>query len=227
MEEITDEELDKMIAEKEAEKTEKTEKTQEVVVAQPNFVQPKFEQTQFAKNMEEVKLNVLKEASVEDTKFVETIKKNLKEAATTNTEVEKEKANLEKEQVKSEGKKIEKEQVKTSNEIAEEKWNNRQKWRQFIYDGVKPIMTFVGITDPMNCFLTIFFTVILIIPFFVAKLWNATIGALLLGACDKDRSNSIKGLFWTILVVMLLCLLLAAGYLFLKSQGIDLLSRFK
>lgn len=191
------------------------------------YVQPKFEKTAFAEKMEDVKINVLKEAALNDDKFVETVKTNLKKAAVAQTEIEHDKAQLEKQQVESESKKESKKQQKIENEIKEDKWDNRQKWRKFVFDGVKPILNFVGITDPMNIFLTIVFTVILFVPFLVAKLWNGTIGALLLGACDKDRSKSMKGLIWTILVLVILIALFILVYLFLKSQGIDLLVKLR
>lgn len=223
MEDITDEELDKLIAEKESKQEIHSENLPEIKPSN-NFVQAKFENSAFENKMEDVKLNVLKQASTEDNKFVNTIKENLKEAAIKNTEVEQNKADLKNEQVKSEKKKVEKEQKQTEHEIAENKWNNREKWREFVYNGVKPIMKFVGIDDPMSIILTVIYTIILFIPFLVAKLWNGTVGALIHGACDKDRSKTMKGFIWTILGIGLLFGLFCAIYLFLHSQGIDILS---
>lgn len=220
MDEIKDEELDAIIEEKKKEEEIKLD----IVEAQQNFIQPKFEKTEFENKMEEVKLNVLQQASIEDDKFVNTIKQNLKEAAIKNTEVEQNKAELQNKQVESEKKKTDKEIQKTEHEIKEDKWENRERWRQYVYNGVKPIMKFVGIDDPMSIILMIVFTIGLIIPFFIAKLWNGTIGALIHGACDKDRSKTMKGFIWTILGISLVLGVLMLITLFLKSQGIDILS---
>ncbi len=218
MDEIKDEELDKILEDKE-----NTETALEVK-NENNFVQPKFEKTNFENKMEEVKLNVLKEASVEDDKFVDTIKENLKKAAIKNTEIEQNKAILQNKQVESEKKKTDKEIFKTEHEIKEDKWENREKWRQYTYNGVKPIMKFVGIDEPMSIFMTIVFTVLLFIPFLIAKFWNGTIGALIVGASDKDRSKAMKGFIWTVLAIAFLFGLICLIILFLKSQGIDALS---
>lgn len=218
MDEIKDEELDKILEGKE-----NTETALEVR-NENNFVQPKFEKTNFENKMEEVKLNVLKEASIDDDKFVDTIKENLKKAAIKNTEIEQNKAILQNKQVESEKKKTDKEIFKTEHEIKEDKWENREKWRQYTYNGVKPIMKFVGIDEPMSIFMTIVFTVLLFIPFLIAKFWNGTIGALIVGASDKDRSKAMKGFIWTVLAVTFLFGLICLIILFLKSQGIDALS---
>ena len=218
MDEIKDEELDKILEDKE-----NTETALEVR-NENNFVQPKFEKTNFENKMEEVKLNVLKEASIDDDKFVDTIKENLKKAAIKNTEIEQNKAILQNKQVESEKKKTDKEIFKTEHEIKEDKWENREKWRQYTYNGVKPIMKFVGIDEPMSIFMTIVFTTLLFIPFLIAKFWNGTIGALIVGASDKDRSKAMKGFIWTVLAVAFLFGLICLIILFLKSQGIDALS---
>lgn len=217
MSEIKDEELDKILEEKQNE-------TALEVKHENNFIQPKFEQTQFENKMEEVKLNVLKEASIEDNKFVDTIKENLKKAAIKNTEIEQNKAELQNKQVESEKKKTDKEIQQTEHKIREDKWENREKWRRYVYNGVKPIMNFVGIDEPMSIFMTCIFTMLLFIPFLIAKFWNGTIGALINGACDKDRSKTMKGFIWTVLGIALMFGLICLIVLFLKTQGIDALS---
>lgn len=218
MEEIKDEELDKILEEKQNE-----EKALEVR-QETNYIQPKFEKTGFENKMEEVKLNVLKEAAIDDNKFVNTIKENLKKAAIKNTEIEQNKAELQNKQVESEQKKTDKEIQKTQHEIKEDKWNNREKWRRYFYNGVKPIMTFVGIEEPMSILLTVVFTIILFVPFLICKFWNGTIGALISGACDKDRTKTMKGFIWTILGITFLFGFICLIIIFLKSQGIDALS---
>ena len=188
---------------------------------------PSITQSQFATKMEDVKIDVLKNASLEDTKFTDTIKNNLKKAAAKHTEVEVKKADLTIQKVEKESKEVTREQKKTEQSIAEDKWSNRQKFRQYVYDGVKPIMEFVGIKTPFSVILMCLFTLLLIIPFFIAKLYNGTIGLLISGACDKDRSKTVKATLWTILLLIVILGLFVAIYLFLKSQGIDILAKLK
>ena len=60
----------------------------------------------FAEKMDDVKVNVLEQASEEDKKFVETVKENLKDAAVKHTEVEQEKAKFAKQKVQFEEEKL-------------------------------------------------------------------------------------------------------------------------
>ena len=145
MDTIEDKELDEILEQrKEAKELAKIEEHQNEVV------QPKFEQTNFGKKMDDVKQNIIAEAAANDDKFVETVKENLKDAAITATEVEQEKQKLEKQQVNAEQEKLGRTQKQIEHGVAEDKWLNRQKRRQYHYDGVKPIMEFVGISSPMN-----------------------------------------------------------------------------
>lgn len=220
MQEITDEELDKIIAEKES---------KSLTVNNQNQTQPvvKFAKSKFAENMEQVKQDLLADASTKDDKFVKEVTDNLKEAAKKITEIEKDKASYEKHQIEVEDKKLSYEDDKTKHRSKEDKWENTQKAREHMYNGVKPIMKYVGIDEPLACGLTVIFTIVLIIPFFISKLWNGTIGALLCGATDKDRSKSMKGFIWTVLAVLLIFAIVIAIYLLLRTQNIDLLRKFK
>lgn len=209
MEDIKDEELDKMLAERK----EKSELTTQNEVKQ-------FAETEFGKRMTEVKVNVLEEAQQNDEQFVETVKSNLKKAAVTATEVEQEKQEYEKQQVQAESEKLSRAQKQNEHKIKEDVWANRQKRRQYHFDGVKPIMSFVEIKEPMNLFVLYFLTVVLIVPFLLAKLWRGTIGALIAGGCDSNRPKFAKGFIWTLLALAAACVLGGLIYLFLKWQQI-------
>lgn len=174
----------------------------------------------FADKMDDVKVNVLEQAREEDKKFVETVKENLKDAAVKHTEVEKEKAKFAEQKVKYEEEKLDTKQKRNEQQQLEDKWENRRKRRQYHYDGVKPIMTFVGIENPLNLFLLYFLTLILVWFFLAAKLFQGTIGALISGASDGNRTKAAKGFIWTVLGVFTLFIVGAIVYLFLKWQGI-------
>lgn len=174
----------------------------------------------FSQRMDVVKTKILQDASTSDEGFVETIKKNVKEAAVTHTEVEKEKAAFAKQSVQYEQEKLSTKQQKNTNEAKEDKWANREKRREFHYNGVKPVMEFVGITKPMNIFLLYFLTFVLIWFFLLSKLWKGTIGALIAGAESDNRSKSVKGFLWTVVGLFAVGILSALVYLFLKWQGI-------
>lgn len=222
MDEIKDDSLDLLI-EKKAQELNNQLSTK---VENDNIVQT-TQRSSFAKKMDDVKIDVLAEASTEDKNFVTTIKNNLKKAAVTHTEVEKDKADLEKQQVQSDSEKLSNQQQKNKHEMAQDKWENKQKFRQYVYDGVKPIMTFVGINDPMSVVLMIFLSFVLLPFFLVSKLWNGTIGLLICGACDGNRSKAMKGLIWTLLAIILICIIFVAIFLFLKWQGIDILEKLR
>lgn len=174
----------------------------------------------FTDRMDDVKLKILQDASISDEKFVKTIKDNVKEAAVVNTEVEREREAFAKQSVQYEREKLSTKQQKNTIEATEDKWANREKRREFHYNGVKPIMEFVGISKPMNLLLLYFLTAVLIWFFLLAKLWRGTIGALIAGAEDANRPKTVKGLLWTLLAVVVIGILAALVYLFLKWQGI-------
>lgn len=174
----------------------------------------------FTDRMDDVKLKILQDASASDEKFVKTIKDNVKEAAVVNTEVEREREAFAKQSVQYEREKLSTKQQKNTIEATEDKWANREKRREFHYNGVKPIMEFVGISKPMNLALLYFLSFILVWFFLLAKLWRGTIGALIAGAEDANRPKTVKGFLWTLLAVVVIGILAALVYLFLKWQGI-------
>lgn len=176
--------------------------------------------SEFAKRMDDVKVQVLENASNEDEKFVKTVKENLKDAAVKHTEVEQKKAEFVKQKVQFEQEKLETKQKENVHQQQEDKWANRQKRRQYHYDGVKPIMQFVGIETPMNLLLLYFLTLVLVWFFLIGKLLKGTIGALLAGASDANRPKAVKGFLWTLLAFIAVIIIAMVVYLFLRWQGI-------
>lgn len=176
--------------------------------------------SEFAKRMDDVKVQVLENASNEDEKFVKTVKENLKDAAVKHTEVEQKKAEFVKQKVQFEQEKLETKQKENVHQQQEDKWANRQKRRQYHYDGVKPIMQFVGIETPMNLLLLYFLTLVLVWFFLISKLLKGTIGALIAGASDADRPKAVKGFLWTLLAIFTVIIIAMAVYLFLCWQEI-------
>lgn len=176
--------------------------------------------SEFAKRMDDVKVQVLENASNEDEKFVKTVKENLKDAAVKHTEVEQKKAEFVKQKVQYEQEKLETKQKENVHQQQEDKWANRQKRRQYHYDGVKPIMQFVGIETPMNLLLLYFLTLVLVWFFLISKLLKGTIGALIAGASDADRPKAVKGFLWTLLAFIAVIIIAMVVYLFLRWQGI-------
>lgn len=184
-------------------------------------------QTQFSQNMDIVKENILKTSAVEDKEFIETIKDNVKEAAVKLTEVEKDKANYQQQEVQYKSELLDTEQLKNVHVQKEDKWDNKQKRRQFHYEGVKPIMEFVGITQPMNLFFLYLLSALLLPLFILAKLIRGSFGTLIAGAIDSNRPKTAKGFLWTIICIFAVFTLVCLVYLFLKWQGIDILANIK
>lgn len=176
--------------------------------------------SEFAKRMDDVKVQVLENASNEDEKFVKTVKENLKDAAVKHTQVEQKKAEFVKQKVQFEQEKLETKQKENVHQQQEDKWANRQKRRQYHYDGVKPIMQFVGIETPMNLLLLYFLTLVLVWFFLISKLLKGTIGTLIAGASDADRPKAVKGFLWTLLAIFTVIIIAMAVYLFLRWQEI-------
>lgn len=211
----------KLNADNECSTATSTEDSTDVVAIENNSVDVKEQaKTKFEHAMDAVKLNVLAEAANEDEKFVKTVKETLKSAAVSNTQVEESKANLEKKKVEYQAATVNTAIMQNEHQAAENKWLNREKKRQYHYNGVKPIMMFAGIEEPLNLFLLYLLTLILSPFFLLAKLLRGTIGILLSAACDPDKPKSIKGLIWTILATITILTITAVVYLFLKWQGL-------
>lgn len=222
MDTIEDKELDEILEQrKEAKELAKVEEKQHEVV------QPKFEQTNFGKKMDDVKQTILAEAAANDDEFVTTVKENLKDAAITATEVEQEKQKLEKQQVNAEQEKLGRTQKQIEHGVAEDKWLNRQKRRQYHYDGVKPIMDFVGIESPMNEVVLYLITVLIFPIFFLDKMFKGTIGALLFGACDGNRPKQMRGFMWTMLGILMVVVVIAIICGLLVAFGVDVFAGIK
>ena len=220
---IEDKELDEI----ESEKKELATQEQEVVANNTPLQSTSDIHTEFSNKMETVKQNLLVNAASKDDEFVEQVTSNIKEAALTLTKVEKSKADYQQQEVDYKSDKLTTEQKKEEHTQKEDKWTNAQKCREFHYNGVKPIMQFVGIETPMNLGMLYFLTILLVIPFFIATLIKGTFGALISGATDKDRAKSVKGFLWTMTAVLAVILIACIVYLILKWLGIDILANIK
>ena len=177
-------------------------------------------ETQFGAAMEQVKLNVLAEASAEDEQFVDRVKSTLKKAAVKHTEVEEKRADFEKQKVDFASEVLQTEQQKNEHRAIEDKWANRERKRQYHYNGVKPIMHFVGIEEPLNLFLLYLLTLVLSPFFLICKFLKGTVGALIAGASDEDRPKAVKGFLWTLIAIIAVMAIAAVVYLFLTWQGL-------
>lgn len=167
----------------------------------------------FTKAVDAAKINILQEASVNDKKFTDDFRDKLKEATLKLAEVEREKANLEKQNIEYHQEILETKQLLNEQKQAEDKWNNRQKSREYHYNGVKPIMEFVGIKQPMNIALLYSLTLFLLPFFLFAKFWKGTIGALIAGAEDSDRPKAVRGFLCTLLAIVAVGIIAFVTYL--------------
>lgn len=184
-------------------------------------------ETDFAKQMNKVKTDVLDTAHQTDDDFKQQVVENVKQAAVKLTKVEKDKAEYQEQQVEYESQKLETKQQEEAHMQIENAWDNRRKKRQYHYDGVKPIMEFIGINEPMNLLFLYCFALLACGPFLLQKIWDITIGALFVGACNKDRSKTAKAFIWTILAIFVLFIVFVTIYLFLLWQEIDILKFLK
>lgn len=174
----------------------------------------------FTKAVDTAKINVLQEASVSDKKFTDDFRDKLKEATLKLAEVEREKANLEKQNIEYHQEILETQQLLNEQKQAEDKWTNKQKQREFHYAGVRPIMEFVGIKQPMNIALLYFLTLFLLPFFLFSKLWKGTIGALIVGAEDSDRPKAVRGFLYTLLGIVAVGIIALVTYLALDWLNI-------
>lgn len=101
----------------------------------------------------------------------------------------------------------------------EGKWENRNKRRQYHYNGVKPIMNFVGINEPLNLPLLYILTIVIVPFFLIVKVLRGTIGALISGAVDERRPKSVKVFLWAVAAVIVALAVAGIVFLFLNWQN--------
>lgn len=179
--------------------------------------------TAFTEAVDKAKIATITDKAATDKRFLTEFTDNVTDAALISAQVEQERQRLEKQVVVYEQELLETKQQLNKLEQQNTKWEKRQKRRQFFYDGVKPIMKFVDINEPMNILLTLLFTVILCPFFLLNKLGKGTIGTLLSGATDDNRPKAVKNFIWTMLGILVAAIIVAiilVVFLVLKHYGI-------
>lgn len=169
-------------------------------------------ETEFSKTLDKSNINILQDAAVTDQKFIDDLKREIKEAALRNAQNEKEKQELEKQNTEYARELLETQQQLNKLQQVQDKWENKEKRRQFHYNGVKPIMEFVGIKTPMNLFCLYFLTIVLVPFYLVNKFFRGTVGAIIFGAEDANRSKTMKGFLWTLLGIIVLLIMAFSVY---------------
>lgn len=179
--------------------------------------------TAFTEVVDQAKIATITDVAATDKRFVREFTDQITDAALVSAQVEQERQRLEKQAVEYEQELLETRQQLNKLEQQNTKWEKRQKRRQFFYDGVKPIMKFVDINEPMNIPLTLLFTIILCPFFLLGKLGKATIGNLLSGATDDNRPKAVKNFIWTLLGLLVAVIVAAIAFvvfIVLKHYGI-------
>lgn len=165
--------------------------------------------SEFSKVLDSAKVETLKVASAEDEKFIADFKKELKDASIKSAQLEKEKQELEKKNIE-----LQQAYIKTKNDLEEQlqkanMWDNKQKAREFHYNGLKDIMEFIRIKNPM-CIPLMYFLAVIAMPIYL--LWTLVlnpIGTLICGKESESRPKVVKGAIYTLL---LLALAIAVGF---------------
>jgi len=183
-------------------------------------IKPVMASSKFTEKVNEVKGKILDDASENSEEFISEFTANVKDAAVKLVEVEKEKAELEKQNIIYHQELLEKGKLINEYEKRDNEWENKQKKRQFHYDGVKPIMLFVGVTDPMSLFFLYSLTVFLTPFFLFQKFWTGTFGAILSGAKEEDRENTAKGFLWTLLCLLAVSAIAIPTLIILNHYGV-------
>jgi restriction endonuclease S subunit len=182
-------------------------------------VAPVLERDSFQESLDSAKLQILDNAQQHDSDFVHKIQEELKQAALKSAQLEKEKQELEKQAIEYRQELLETQQLKNKQVQDSDYWKNRQERRQYHYDGVKDLMLFINVKQPMNL-IFLYVLTILVMPFYlVHKFIKGTLGAIISGADSADRSKAVKAFLWTLLAVFFVCALTLMGYLTYKWIG--------
>ena len=192
------------------------QRSQELDLAPIDKPQTKLESltasTKFTEKIDDAKLSVIQEASINDPKFVEDFKNKLKEATLKSAELEKQKQELENQYIV-----LQQEYITTKKELEkqqqqEHKWSNKEKARVYHYNGLKDFMQFLGIQSP-GCVPLMYILAVAISPLYL--LWTlllSPIWTLIVGKNAKDRPMAVKGAIWTLSLIFCLILVIYFAY---------------
>ena len=154
-----------------------------------------FKKTGLEVKIDQAKVSMLEQASLEDKEFNRKIANKLKDVASSSVDMEQQIINYKQEI-------IAKDQELNKYKKRENKWENKMKAREYHYNGLKTILNSVGIKEPMNIFLEYLIATILLPFWLLGKLLRGTIGVLIAGAENTDRGKMARGFMWTILMVL-------------------------
>lgn len=159
------------------------------------------EHTTFSDTVDKAKIATIQQASIDDDKFNQDFKAELKQAVIKSAQLEKEKQELEKKNIE-----LQQNYIKTKNDLETQtqivnKWENKQKAREYHYNGLKDIMQFVHIENPM-CIPLMYLFAFLVSPIYL--LWTLVLSplkTLICGTKEENRPRYIKNAIYTILCV--------------------------
>lgn len=151
--------------------------------------------TKLGERITEAQINILCEAVDKDPKYIADLQKQLKDTFKEYTKYESAVITYQNELMKT---KKELNHFKQNSN----KWDNKNKARQFHYDGVAPVLKHIGITEPMAIPLLYFFAFLSGLSFLATKTWQATIGNILSGAQDGNRPAMVRGYLYTLAGVL-------------------------
>lgn len=204
---------------------ENTNNTQNVAIGEPIKINPVAKidslttETSFSKTLDAGKVGTLSNAIENDKKFNEDWTKKIKDAAQKAAELEVEKQKLEKQNIEYHQQLLETQQKLNEYKQNEDKWYNKQRKREFAYNGLKPILKSIKADEPLFIPLMYLLT-LLVLPFYLlGKLFRASIGNILTGINDKDKKTEVKGLYWTILGFLALVFIFFTIVLILNIFG--------
>lgn len=200
------EELEKLKEEIEQKKTEQ-EKALEISKNQSSGISNLTLPTEFSNAIDSAKIHTIKKASEEDVNFNKDFTNELKQAVLKSAQLEKEKQELEKKYIE-----LQQNNIKTRNELEAQKqsvnkWENKRKAREYHYDGLKDIMLFMHIHNPMCIPLMYIFAVIVAPIYFVKTVIISPLVTFITGTKDQERPKLVKGAIYTILCITLIIII--------------------
>ena len=168
-------------------------------------------ETAFSRAIDSAKIKTVEEASANDTQFLEDFKNKLKEATLKAAELEKQKQELDSQYLE-----LQQNYIKTKTELEkyqqrENAWTDKEKARQYHYNGLKDIMEFMQIKNPMWIPLMYFLAVIISPIYLVWTLLISPVLTLIAGK-DSERPRIVKGGIWTLALVFSVILIVFFVY---------------
>lgn len=151
----------------------------------------------FTEALEQAKVNVAKQVTVEGSDTAEKVKDVIADTVVASTKLEQKRVDIESDKIELQKDLLSTRKMQERYAKRQAKYEHLRQKRTYHFEGLKTILTRVGISEPTNIYL-MYFIAVVILPFaLLGMLFKGTIGNLLSGLNPDERAKRVKAFLIT------------------------------